>query len=93
MILTYSYITYYRWLDSSLSLYEQDINEGDLVILRFKYSCFYDLNSKVYFSRMFQTFIMFSLNFRFNFILYTQFALYLYKLFVKMIIDFDKYCN
>ena len=35
------------WLDSSLSLYEQGIREFDLLLLRFKYYNFYDLNPKL----------------------------------------------
>ncbi|CAF4136359.1 unnamed protein product, partial [Rotaria magnacalcarata] len=35
------------WLDSSKSLMEQDINENDVILLRFKYYSFYDLNPKV----------------------------------------------
>ncbi|XP_055353722.1 fermitin family homolog 2-like [Paramacrobiotus metropolitanus] len=34
------------WLDSSRSLYEQGIREGDTVLLRFKFFTFYDLNPK-----------------------------------------------
>nr|XP_006625999.1 PREDICTED: fermitin family homolog 1 [Lepisosteus oculatus] len=34
------------WLDSSRSLMEQDIHEGDKLLLRFKYHCFFDLNPK-----------------------------------------------
>ncbi|OQV24229.1 Protein unc-112 [Hypsibius exemplaris] len=34
------------WLDSSRSLYEQGIREGDTVLLRFKFFTFYDLNAK-----------------------------------------------
>lgn len=34
------------WLDSSRSLMEQGISEGDLVILRFKFFSFYDMNTK-----------------------------------------------
>ncbi|CAD5226053.1 unnamed protein product [Bursaphelenchus okinawaensis] len=34
------------WLDSSRSLMEQGIQEGDLVVLRFKFLTFYDLNTK-----------------------------------------------
>ena len=32
------------WLDSSLSLYEQDVQELDLLQLRFKFAAFYDLS-------------------------------------------------
>ncbi|CAF1166593.1 unnamed protein product [Rotaria sordida] len=35
------------WLDSSISLMEQNINENDLILLRFKYYSFYDLNPKL----------------------------------------------
>ena len=35
-----------RWLDSSKSLMEQNINEHDLVQLRFKYFAFHELNTK-----------------------------------------------
>ncbi len=35
------------WVDSSLSLYEQDVREYDLLLLRFKYYNFYDLNPKL----------------------------------------------
>ncbi|KAI2801077.1 Fermitin 2 [Blomia tropicalis] len=35
------------WLDSSLSLYEQHVREYDLLLLRFKYYNFYDLNPKL----------------------------------------------
>jgi len=35
------------WLDSSLSLYEQDVREFDTLLLRFKFFSFYDLNPKV----------------------------------------------
>ncbi|XP_044147820.1 fermitin family homolog 1 [Bufo gargarizans] len=34
------------WLDSSRSLMEQGIQEDDLLLLRFKYYCFFDLNPK-----------------------------------------------
>lgn len=34
------------WLDSSLSLMEQDVAEYDMLCLRFKYLAFYDLNPK-----------------------------------------------
>ncbi|XP_018599353.2 fermitin family homolog 1 isoform X1 [Scleropages formosus] len=34
------------WLDSSLSLMEQGIQEDDKLLLRFKYHCFFDLNPK-----------------------------------------------
>lgn len=35
------------WLDSSRSLMEQDIDRGCLLLLRFKYASYYDLNPKV----------------------------------------------
>jgi kindlin 2 len=35
------------WLDSSKSLMAQHIHENDLILLRFKYYSFYDLNPKV----------------------------------------------
>lgn len=35
------------WLDSSLSLYEQDVREYDLILLRFKFFTFYDINPKL----------------------------------------------
>lgn len=35
-----------RWLDSSLSIMEQGVQEYDTLCLRFKFSCFYDLNPK-----------------------------------------------
>uniref|UniRef100_A0AAY4D8Y5 FERM domain-containing protein n=1 Tax=Denticeps clupeoides TaxID=299321 RepID=A0AAY4D8Y5_9TELE len=35
-----------RWLDSSRSLMEQDIQENERLLLRFKYHCFFDLNPK-----------------------------------------------
>ena len=35
-----------RWLDSSLSIMEQGVREGDMLLLRFKFFCFYDLNPK-----------------------------------------------
>jgi kindlin 2 len=35
------------WFDSSKSLMEQNIRENDLILLRFKYYSFYDLNPKV----------------------------------------------
>ena len=36
-----------RWLDSSKSLMEQLIQENDLVLLRFKYFAFHELNAKL----------------------------------------------
>lgn len=35
------------WLDSSLSLYEQDVREYDLLLLRYKFFSFYDINAKL----------------------------------------------
>ncbi|CAG2161649.1 unnamed protein product [Oppiella nova] len=35
------------WLDSSLSLYEQDVREFDLLLLKYKFFSFYDINPKV----------------------------------------------
>jgi hypothetical protein len=35
------------WYDSSRSLMEQNTNENELILLRFKYFTFYDLNPKV----------------------------------------------
>ncbi|KAG9510052.1 Unc-112-related protein, partial [Fragariocoptes setiger] len=35
------------WLDSSLSLYEQNVKDYDTLLLRFKYLSFYDLNPKL----------------------------------------------
>ena len=37
----------FRWLDSSRSLMEQDIQDDDKLLLRFKYNVFFDLNPKV----------------------------------------------
>lgn len=34
------------WLDSSLSIMEQGVQEFDILCLKFKFSCFYDLNPK-----------------------------------------------
>lgn len=36
-----------RWLDSARSLMEQDIQDDDKLLLRFKYNVFFDLNPKV----------------------------------------------
>lgn len=36
-----------RWLDSSRSLMEQDVQHEDKLLLRFKYNVFFDLNPKV----------------------------------------------
>ena len=38
---------YFRWLDSSRTLMEQGIRDNDIVLLRFKFYNFYDLNPKV----------------------------------------------
>uniref|UniRef100_A0A8C1WUC1 Fermitin family member 2 n=1 Tax=Cyprinus carpio TaxID=7962 RepID=A0A8C1WUC1_CYPCA len=35
-----------RWLDSSRSLMEQDVKENEVLLLRFKYHSFFDLNPK-----------------------------------------------
>jgi kindlin 2 len=35
-----------RWFDSSLSLMEQDVQENDRIMLRYKFSAFFDLNAK-----------------------------------------------
>lgn len=34
------------WLNSSISLYEQNVRENDTLVLKFKYLSFYDLNEK-----------------------------------------------
>uniref|UniRef100_A0A3Q3JU96 PH domain-containing protein n=1 Tax=Monopterus albus TaxID=43700 RepID=A0A3Q3JU96_MONAL len=36
------------WLDSSRSLMEQDVKENEVLLLRFKYHSFFDLNPKVH---------------------------------------------
>lgn len=36
-----------RWLNSSRSLMEQDIQDEEKLLLRFKYNVFFDLNPKV----------------------------------------------
>lgn len=36
-----------RWLDSSRSLMEQDIQGDEKLLLRFKYNVFFDLNPQV----------------------------------------------
>lgn len=36
-----------RWLDSTRSLMEQDIQDEEKLLLRFKYNVFFDLNPKV----------------------------------------------
>ena len=36
-----------RWLDSSKTLYEQDVKEHDLLFLRFKYYSFMDVDPRV----------------------------------------------
>lgn len=40
------------WLDSSLSLYEQDVREFDLLLLKYKFYTFYDINPKLDSSRI-----------------------------------------
>ncbi len=40
------YTTFFRWLDSSLSIMEQGISEFDTLRLRYKFYSFYDLNPK-----------------------------------------------
>ncbi|XP_063172122.1 fermitin family homolog 1 isoform X2 [Candoia aspera] len=40
------------WLDSSRSLMEQDIQEDDQLLLRFKYYDFFDLNAKYHVSKL-----------------------------------------
>lgn len=41
----------HRWLDSSRSLMEQDVKENEVLLLRFKYHSFFDLNPKVGFTK------------------------------------------
>ena len=36
-----------RWLDSSKTLYEQDVKEHDVLYLRFKYYSFMDIDPRV----------------------------------------------
>ena len=36
-----------RWLDSSKTLYEQDVKEGDLLYMRFKYYSFMGIDTRV----------------------------------------------
>ena len=36
-----------RWLDSSKTLYEQDVKEGDLLYMRFKYYSFMGIDARV----------------------------------------------
>lgn len=40
-------VSFHSWLDSSRSLMEQDVQEEDQLLLRFKYYTFFDLNPKV----------------------------------------------
>uniref|UniRef100_A0A4W5QE76 FERM domain containing kindlin 3 n=1 Tax=Hucho hucho TaxID=62062 RepID=A0A4W5QE76_9TELE len=40
------FIVDFRWLDSSRSLLQQGVQEHDRLLLRFKYYCFHDLQSK-----------------------------------------------
>jgi len=37
----------FRWLDSSSTLYEQDVKEHDYLYLRFKYFSFMDIDPRV----------------------------------------------
>ena len=41
-----------RWLDSSKTLFEQDVKDGDLLYLRFKYYPFMDIDPRVSRTRM-----------------------------------------
>jgi len=41
---------FYRWIDSTLTLYEQGLKERSLLFLRFKYSSFMDLDPRVSYS-------------------------------------------
>lgn len=41
------FFSVHRWLDSSRSLMEQDVKENEVLLLRFKYHSFFDLNPKV----------------------------------------------
>uniref|UniRef100_A0A4W6EH43 FERM domain containing kindlin 2 n=1 Tax=Lates calcarifer TaxID=8187 RepID=A0A4W6EH43_LATCA len=45
-ILTSHIHSVHRWLDSSRSLMEQDVKENEVLLLRFKYHSFFDLNPK-----------------------------------------------
>uniref|UniRef100_A0A669DUL2 FERM domain containing kindlin 2 n=1 Tax=Oreochromis niloticus TaxID=8128 RepID=A0A669DUL2_ORENI len=45
LLLCYNHCLY-RWLDSSRSLMEQDVKENEVLLLRFKYHSFFDLNPK-----------------------------------------------
>lgn len=40
-------MVYCRWFDSSRSLMEQGVVENSLVLLKYKFYAFYDLNPKV----------------------------------------------
>ena len=39
--------SFYRWLDSSKTLFEQEVKEADLLYLRFKYYTFMDIDTRV----------------------------------------------
>uniref|UniRef100_A0A3B3RYH9 FERM domain containing kindlin 2 n=1 Tax=Paramormyrops kingsleyae TaxID=1676925 RepID=A0A3B3RYH9_9TELE len=52
------------WLDSSRSLMEQDVKENEVLLLRFKYHSFFDLNPKV---------VVVSIDFSERFVLYKQY--------------------
>lgn len=41
------------WMDSSRSLMEQDVKENEVLLLRFKYHSFFDLNPKVQYMDLF----------------------------------------
>lgn len=51
-----------RWLDSSRSLMEQDVQDEDKLLLRFKYHVFFDLNPKVGDQKESQRALLHSLN-------------------------------
>ncbi len=38
---------FFRWLDSSKTLYEQDVKENDFLYVRFKYYSFTDIDPRV----------------------------------------------
>ena len=42
-----SCVSLLRWLDSSKTLFEQDVKDGDLLFLRFKYYPFMDIDPRV----------------------------------------------
>ena len=44
---THTHTHTHRWLDSSKTLYEQDVKEHDLLYLRFKYYSFMDIDPRV----------------------------------------------